>query len=113
MPNPRGYNQYKHRGGAGGRASAAKSSSPWAAPSAASRISASGPHSPPGMRAAQQRASSRKIKQIKSGSGSNAAKAKKISAELQRSGVTVSNHASHEAFVKAQLDRQKARKRRR
>jgi hypothetical protein len=32
---------------------------------------------------------------------------------LQRSGVTVSNQASHEAFVKAQLDRQKARKRRR
>jgi hypothetical protein len=88
VPNPKGINQYsKGRAGVRG-AGRAGGHSPWAAPNVASRISSAGPHSPP------------------------AAKAKKISAALQRGGVTVANQASHEAFIKAHLDKKKARKRR-
>jgi hypothetical protein len=112
VPNPKGINQYSKGRGGSRLAGRAGGHSPWAAPNVASRISSAGPHSPPGQRAAAQRAASREIKKIRAGSDSNAAKAKKISAALQRGGVTVANQASHEAFIKAHLDKKKARKRR-
>jgi hypothetical protein len=98
MPNPRGINQYsKGRGKAAGSGGHAKPA--WGPPNPTTRMRA-------------PKGAQRDVRKAINAKGSNAAKAKNISAALQRSGVTVQNQASHQRFIQAQLAKRAAKRRR-